>query len=157
MLIGKELEAAKGWFLVDADLHDVSGRVREYDGLARLAFCPETRQLGIARFNERWPGKPGGGYCLARECQDRETGEYLTGEPDARVLWDMRMSDSHFQIRGTFDSWARKYRDRQEAARRRKRAADLDAMMDDAERVAHAANTKDFGWQPMISVPKKVA
>lgn len=155
--VGSELVAAPGWFVVDADLYDIAGRVREYDSLARLVVEPESGKFGLARWNERWPGRPGGAFCLARESVDRVNGGPLTGVPDARVLWDMRLSDAHTQITTSFDAYVRRDRDLRERARRRAYADGLDEQMVHAERIAHAAYTKDAGWKPSIRVPRGVA
>lgn len=157
MQVGSELEAAPGWMAVEADLYDIAGRVKEYDSLACLVVEAATGRLGIARWNERWPSRPGGAYCLARECVDRVHGGGLFGVPDARVLWDMRLSDAHTQITTSFDAYVRRQRDLSERARERAFAAGVDEQMVHAERVAHDAYTKDAGWKPSIRVPRAVA
>lgn len=156
MRLGPALDAAPGWRPVTEDLYEIAERVREYDDLA-LLVRDDAGRLGLARYIEQWPGRPGGAYVLARECIDRTNGgSPLSGVPDGRVLLDMQLSDGHRRIRGSFDSFVRRSRDERERARARKRRHELDETMEHAEKIAHLAYTKDFGWKPHMRVTKAV-
>ena len=147
MLLGRELPAAPGWRLVDADLYDITRRVQEYDRHARLVRDDDTGRLGIARWTS-------GDFLLACECQDWSNGQPLTGEPDPRVLLDMQNRDSH-RIH-SMRVWARRHRD----AGRRAEWDRFNAMRDfngeHAERFVHTLGRKDNGIRNTAAIPRGV-
>lgn len=147
MLLGSELLTAPGWRFVEGDLYGVAGRVREYDRDARLVREDQTGRLGIAR-------QVNGRVLLACECMDWDTQRPLTGEPDPRVLIDMRHRDSH-QIK-SLRVWNRRHRD----AREKRERADFMAMSESngehAERMVHTIGRKDRGIRNFASIPRGV-
>ncbi len=154
MLLGTELPLDPGWRVVEGDLYNISRRVREYAPDARLVCDPQTGELGLAHFNRFSNIIPGGSMQLARTCVDWRTGEALVGTPDARVITDMRYSDS-YQIKNQ-TVWNRKQRDRRHA-----REAAKDARMSDwsdpyAERMAWEMTRNDFHHPAPVSVPRGV-
>lgn len=158
MLIGQELTFGPGWSLVEGDLYDITGRVREYDADARLVVN-EDGELGLAHFDRGSSLAPGGALLVARTCVDWAAGSNplppLTGVPDARVLWDQRVSDSRRIV--SMDAWNRRRRDavaRAQARRKLERAEWSQAM---AEEYVFLASRKDAGRRPRIAVPRSVA
>lgn len=159
MLIGSELELFPEWRLVEGDLYDITGRVREYDPDARLVIS-EDGSLGLARLMRDSALMPGGAMILARTCVDWGAVDCdplpdLLGEPDARVLWDQRVSDAH-RIRN-MDVWNRRRRDMVARAKTRQRLRRDEWSAEMAARYVNIAQRKDIGYRPTISVPKAVA
>lgn len=159
MLIGAELELFPEWRLVEGDLYNITGRVREYDPDARL-IIGEDGQLGIARYVRESALMPGGVILPARTCVDwsavgQDPLPDLVGEPDARVLWDMRVADAH-RIKNQ-DAWNRRRRDMVARAKLRKRLARQEWSAEMAARYVNIAQRKDMGYRPTISVPKAIA
>lgn len=87
------------WRFVAEDIHNISQRVRELDSDARLAMDMENKQLGIVRRVDLpvnpdvLEANPGDTWIIGFRCRD-EDGQPITGEPDARVLEQMRRYDS---------------------------------------------------------------
>lgn len=159
MLIGAELELFPEWRLVEGDLYNITGRVREYDADARLVIN-EDGVLGLARYMRESTLLPGGAIIPARTCVDwsavgQDPLPDLTGEPDARVLWDQRVADSH-RIRNQ-DSWNRRRRDMVARAKARKTLERKEWSAEMAARYVNIAQRKDIGYRPTISVPKAIA
>lgn len=156
MRLGEPLDLFPEWRTVEDDLYDITGRVREYDPDARL-IINEAGDLGLARYDRSSSLIPGGCLILARECVDwtRPDTPALTGTPDARVLWDQRMSDAH-RIRN-MDSWNRAMRDRRQRAELRRRLTRAEWSRDMAERFVNIHQRKDRGYRPTIRVPKAIA
>ena len=158
MLLGESLVLFPEWRLVEADRYDITGRVREYDPDARLVVN-EDGELGLARFDKHSSLMPGGALIYARTCVDWAAGTNplpeLVGTPDARVLWDQRVTDAH-RIRN-FDTWNRAMRDKRRAAEARRKLRNRDWNREMAERFVNIAHRKDLGWRPTIRVPKAVA
>jgi hypothetical protein len=158
MLLGESLTLFPEWRLVEADLYDITGRVREYDRDARLVVNDEG-ELGLARFDEYSSLLPGGAMIFARICVDWAAGTNplpeLTGTPDARVLWDQRVTDAH-RIKNV-DTWNRMMRDRRHQAENRRKLRNREWNREMAERFVNIAQRKDLGWRPTIRVPKAIA
>lgn len=96
MLLGRRMapSTVSGWRFVERDLHDIAGRVMEYDRDARLIREDETGQLGLARWQRSNLMLGGGYWALAKKMHDLDTDLPLLGEPDARCLRVQRSSDS---------------------------------------------------------------
>lgn len=155
MLIGPRLPGViyNQWRFVEDDLYGIAARVQEYDEKARLIIGPD-RALAIARWIPIYEQLVGGGWVLAKWCKDPYTGESLYGEPDARVLLDMRLSDSYL-IRSMREYQAKMWDGIEEADRKRLQQR-VEDEMPAAEKLAWAAHRKDLGRQDMISVPAGV-
>lgn len=153
MLVGPELPLDPGWRIVEDDLYGIAGRVREHDPDARLVREDGTGRLGLAHLNRRTSMIPGGAMMLARPCIDWDTGADLVGAPDARVIRDMRHSDSHRIANLT--AWNRRRRDALAAQRERDRRERSERNAPHAEQMAWAMH-HDLGWQPRISVPRDI-
>lgn len=158
MLIGQELAFGPGWRLVEADLYDITGRVREYDADARLVVN-EDGELGLAHFDRRSVLAPGGALIVARGCVDWAAGSSplppLTGTPDARVLWDQRVSDS-WRVRDRV-GWEARRRAALRRAEDRRRLARADWSGGMAEEYVHIAQRRDLGRRPFAAISKAVA
>ena len=154
MLVGSPLPGTLfgDWRFVDGDLYGVAGRVREYDKDARL-ITNDERKLALARWVPIYGRLAGGAWALARWCKDPETGEQLVGEPDARVLRDMRAADSH---RRNMKQYALRQRDAEVQHDRSRREKLIEAEMPYAERMAWLAYRKDNNNQTFASVPKGI-
>lgn len=140
------------WRFVEEDMHNISERVTEYDGEAKLARQEETGHLGLARrINSPFDGHGGYVWLIARRLHDEDTGEPLTGEPDKRVLDEQRRADA-FRI-DNLDRW-RKTQERmwvlEEEVRRAKEVA---AQMANAEEFVWNFRKKDLGRKDSILVP----
>lgn len=87
------------WRFVAEDQHDISRRVQAIDPDARLAVNCLDGQLGIVRHVrignavEALGMDPQNTWIIAFKVKD-DDGEPLTGEPDARVLEQMRKYDT---------------------------------------------------------------
>jgi len=150
--IGSVLD--EDWKFVEGDLHDISTRVTEYDSEARLARQDDSGQLGLARrINAPFDG---GGHIwvIARRLLDNETGEPLTGEPDARVLDEQQSSDA-FRCQD-LDRW-RKAQERLWILNEEvKRAKEVEAQMASAEEFVWNLRHNDLGRRESIWVPSSV-
>ncbi len=145
MLLGQSLPAPySGWRFVDADLHDIASRVREYDPDSRLVRNDENGQLGLGVWHSRHE-IPGGAFTLAREMFDPVTDAPLAGEPDGRALRCQRGYDSRrfSDIR----VWQRQVAEARVARETRKRIASEESFGDHAERYVHAYS-KDVPANP---------
>jgi hypothetical protein len=142
------------WRFVEEDMHNISGRVTEYDSEAKLARQEETGHLGLARrINSPFDG---GGHIwvIARRLHDQETGEPLTGEPDARVLDEQQSSDA-FRV-DNLDRW-RKAQERMWVLDQEVRAArEVERNMENAEEFVWTFRKKDIGRKDTILVPSSV-
>lgn len=156
MRLGEPLDLFPEWRLVEADLYDITGRVREYDPDARLVVN-EDGEIGLARWDRNSRLIPGGALIFARECVDwtRPDTPSLVGTPDARVLWDQRVSDAH-RIRH-LPTWNRAMRDRRQEAEYRRTRERREWSADMAARFVNLAQRKDLGRRPVIRVPKAIA
>jgi len=140
------------WRFVEEDMHDISGRVTEYDSEAKLARQDETGHLGLARrINSPFDGHGGYVWLIARRLHDEETGEPLTGEPDGRVLDEQRRADA-FRI-DNLDRW-RKTQERMWVLEQEVRhAKEVEAQMANAEEFVWNFRKKDLGRKDSILVP----
>lgn len=150
MLLGRKMPGPlAGWRFVESDLHDIAGRVSEYDRDARVVRNDDTGVLALAR---RHRGPLGDRWLLAREIHDLDTDRPLTGEPDGRVLRFQRAADSRNR---DLADWRRR-RARAEAIReRRAYNASLDENMDHAERFVNALK-KDVSARPRAYIPRGI-
>lgn len=155
MLVGERLPLFDEWSVVDRDLYGIAGRVREYDPDARL-LVHEDGSLGLGRVTVFMGVRM---LVPARGCVDWFAGTrvlpVLTGEPDARVLFDQRVSDSH-RIKDRAGWFARRM-DAVEAAKARVKAERSEWTAEQSERFVNVLARKDLGYRPTISVSKKVA
>lgn len=143
------------WRFVESDLYNIAERVTEYDSEARLARQNDTGNLGLAR-RIASPFDGGGHiWVIARRLHDKETGEPLTGEPDARVIDEQQSSDA-FRC-ADLPRW-RKAQERmwilEEEA---KHARDVESNMANAEEFVWTFRKKDMGMKNAILVPSSVA
>jgi hypothetical protein len=142
------------WRFVEEDMHNISGRVTEYDSEAKLARQEETGHLGLARrINAPFDG---GGHIwvIARRLHDEETGDPLTGEPDKRVLDEQRRADA-FRI-DNLDRW-RKAQERMWVLDQEVRhAREIESQMANAEEFVWTFRKKDLGRKDSILVPSSV-
>lgn len=134
---------------MERDLHDISGRVREYDSDARLVREDVSGQLGLARWRPTNILIDGGYWAFARRMHDLDTDAPLTGEPDARCLRFQRSADS----------WGRNLRKWHEAQKHEmwmQERRDFDAMSEQnrehAERFVNALK-KDVTARPKAFIP----
>lgn len=154
MLIGSELPFDDGWHFVEGDLYDIHRRVREYDSEAALVRDSETGELGLARFNNDTPLKPGGAYILSCTCLDPRTRQPLVGEPDARVVSFQRIADGHRIDNLTV--WARRRRDALAAQRAADKAAKSEWSRHHAHEYVWRHSRIDKGVKPTIAVPRSL-
>ena len=143
------------WRFVTSDLHDIATRVEEYDAEARLAREETSGQLGLVR--KIMDPDPSGGsflWTIARRLKDPETGEPLTGEPDARVLTEQQESDA-FRI-ADLDRWRRAQNTMWYLNQQAKHHQEIENQMDAAERFVHAARRHDLHRPAPVSVPSGV-
>jgi len=153
LLLGQMMPGpVSGWRFVEKDLHDIAGRVREYDADARLVREDGSGQLGLARWQKSNLFNNGGYWTLARAMHDLDTDAPLTGEPDARCLRFQRSTDS----------WGRSLRKWQERSKHamwmaEKRAEDQMRAenLEHAERFVHALK-KDVSARPRAFIPADV-
>lgn len=157
MQIGEQIGSVlyEDWRFVTADLHNISDRVTEYDSEARLARQEETGHLGLAR-RIAAPFDGGGHiWVIARRLHDKESGEPLTGEPDARVLDEQQSSDA-FRCQD-LDRW-RKAQERMWILDQEVRhARGVEENMANAEEFVWTFRKKDLGRKDTILVPSSVA
>jgi hypothetical protein len=142
------------WRFVEEDMHNISGRVTEYDSEAKLARQEDTGHLGLAR--RITSPFDGGGHIwvIARRLHDEDTGEPLTGEPDARVIDEQRRSDA-FRV-DNLDRW-RKTQERMWVLDQEMRAAqEVEKNMANAEEFVWTFRRKDLGRKDTILVPASV-
>lgn len=156
MRLGEQIGSVlyEDWRFVEEDLHNIADRVTEYDSEARLARQEETGHLGLARRIDA-PFDGGGHiWVIARRLRDKETGEPLTGEPDARVLDEQQSSDA-FRV----DDLDR-YRKAQERMwildQEVRRAREIEAEMENAEKFVWTLRNKDLDRKDKIWVPASV-
>jgi hypothetical protein len=143
------------WRFVTSDLHNIAERVEEYDAEARLAREEGSGQLGLARkIVNPAPGGSGYLWTIARRLKDTETGEPLTGEPDARVLTEQQASDA-FRV-ADLDRWRRTQNTVWYLNQQAKHYAEVEKQMDAAERFVHAARRHDLHRPAPVSVPSDV-
>lgn len=156
MRLGEPIGSAlyDDWRFVEEDMHNISGRVTEYDSEAKLARQEESGHLGLARrINAPFDG---GGHIwvIARRLHDEETGEPLTGEPDKRVLDEQRRADA-FRI-DNLDRW-RKAQERMWILDQEVRhAREIEKQMEHAEEFVWTFRKKDLGRKDSILVPSSV-
>ncbi len=141
MLLGHKLPAPySSWRVVERDLYDVSGRVREYDEDARLVREDESGQLGLG-VHIRRHGVPGP-LVLARPMHDLDTDLPLEGEPDGRVIHFMRATDSRrfHDIR----TWQRMVKDAGDKRAYKAAMSSEESFTEKAEQYVHAYG-RDIG------------
>lgn len=157
MRLGEQIGSAlyEDWRFVEEDLHNIATRVTEYDSEARLARQEETGHLGLARRIDS-PFDGGGHiWVIARRLRDQETGEPLTGEPDARVLDEQQSSDA-FRV-DDLDRW-RKTQERMWVLDQEvRRAREIENEMENAEKFVWTLRNKDMGQKTKIWVPESAA
>lgn len=156
MKLGDPIGSAlyEDWRFVEEDMHNISGRVTEYDSEAKLARQDETGHLGLAR--RITSPFDGGGHIwvIARRLHDQETGEPLTGEPDARVLNEQQSSDA-FRV-SDLPRW-RKAQERMWIINEEvRRAREIEQNMGNAEEFVWNFRRKDLGRKDSILVPSSV-
>ena len=145
MLTGEKISRSDifaEWRFVEADLHDITRRVKEYDSDAALVRSDRDGQLGLARKVPNYHYISNSEWVLARPLE-------LYGEPDARVIDIMYMSDN----RRLGPGGMKKYHNELEAAGKRierKRRADIINSDEEAERAAWGLR-KDFGWKDQVA------
>jgi hypothetical protein len=100
MRLGGQVPALlSDWRFIAQDTHDISRRVRELDPDARLAMEMDGGCLGIVRRvvlpvdPDVLQADPHDTWIIGFRAAD-EDGNPLTGEPDARILEQMRLRDS---------------------------------------------------------------
>ena len=140
---------ATGWRFVERDLHDIAGRVVEYDGDARLVRSDETGQLALARWHRSNLLLGGGYWLLARVIHDLDTDLPLAGEPDGRVLRFQRAADNRGR---DLADWRRRARRAEWMRDKRERDQMDDEHGDMAEKFVHALR-KDVSAKPRAYVP----
>ncbi len=143
------------WQYVEEDLHNISGRVQEYDADARLARDMLSGQLGLARkIPNPDPYGIGHTWVIAKKLQDTN-GEPLEGEPDARVLDQQKASDA-WRVKN-LDSW----RTAQEQMWRVNEVAriekEIEKNMGLAEEMVWTARRKDLHHEAPVAVPKDIS
>lgn len=143
------------WQYVEEDLHNISGRVQEYDADARLARDMLSGQLGLARkIPNPDPYGIGHTWVIAKKLQDTN-GEPLEGEPDARVLDQQQASDA-WRVKN-LDSW----RTAQEQMWRVNEVAriekEIEKNMGLAEEMVWTARRKDLHHEAPVAVPKGIS
>lgn len=131
-----QTEIYSEWRFVDDDLYDINQRVRNYDKDARLVCEDGSRRLGLARWVKAGDFSAGGAWLLACYLTDPVTGEQLVGEPDARVLTDMRNRD--FTLVANQKAWRKQEKGKWLGGQsKRHRTEDRDQLGQDAERFVH--------------------
>lgn len=157
MRLGEPLGSVlyEDWRFVEEDMHDISGRVTEYDSEARLARQEGTGHLGLARrINSPFDGHGGHVWLIARRLHDEDTGDPLTGEPDKRVLDEQRRADA-FRV-DNLDRW-RKTQERMWILEEEVRhAREVEKQMESAEEFVWTFRKKDLGRKDAILVPSSV-
>lgn len=142
MLLGQKLPAPyQTWRVVEGDLYDVAGRVREYDPEARLVRNDQTGQLGLGVWHKTHP-IPGGALTLAREMFDLDTDAPLIGEPDPRALRCQRGYD--IRRWGNVRNFQRAQAAAADRREFRNALASEESFGDHSERYVHAYG-KDLG------------
>lgn len=153
MLLGPPMPGSvPGWRFVESDLHDIAGRVTEYDRDARLVRNDDTGQLALAR---RHRSEVDGGrwrWLLARSLHDLDTDRPLIGEPDGRVLRCQRATDSWGR---DLADWRRRVARAERARERREYEAMHDENMLYAERFVHELR-HDVSARPRAYIPKGI-
>lgn len=153
MLLGQPMPGTvRGWRFVERDLHDIAGRVTEYDRDARLVRNDETGQLALARRHrsevmggrERW--------LLARPLHDLDTDAPLTGEPDGRVLRCQRATDAWNR---DMREWRRRMQDSAWRREAREEQALYEENLSYAERFVHELR-HDVSARPRAYVPRGI-
>lgn len=153
MLLGSLMKGpVHGWRFVEADLHDIAGRVIQYDADARLVRNDESGQLGLARWMRSNLFANGGYWSLARTLFDLDTDLPLLGEPDARVLRFQRATDSYGR---NLAEWRRRSQDAEWRQEAREQEAVYETNMDHAERFMSALK-HDVSARPRAFVPKSI-
>jgi hypothetical protein len=148
-----------GWRFVAEDQHNISQRVREVDDDSRLAVNVESGQFGIVRHVvlEGDVGKlgmdPHNTWIVAFKATDPDTGQPITGEPDARVLELMRR----------YDTWTKRNPDRArkaaEAVVRHREARQQQLIRERARALAEGylwAGRRYLGMKNNIYVPADI-
>ena len=140
------------WRFVEEDLHDIAGRVQEYDQDARLARDDVSGQLGLARKVAN-PDPTGTGeiWVIAKRLLASDD-EPLAGEPDARVLEQQRASDA-FRIQN-IDAWRRTQEKVWQANENRRIQREIEKNMANAEEFVWTARRKDLHQMAPVTVPK---
>lgn len=153
MLLGDRLpDAYSDWRVVEGDLHDIAGRVREYDPDARLVRQDGTGHLGLAVWLRNHDLIRGGAFTLAREMYDLDTDKPLTGVPDGRCLRFQRAADSR---RRGIGNWRARRAASRIAREEREHQEILESYGDPSERFVHALK-KDVTAKPRAYVPRAV-
>lgn len=158
MLLGPTLPSPySSWQFVEDDIHDIAGRVREYDKDARLVRQIGTGKLGLARWVPATPYTIGGRWAFAAEVRDPVSGEPLTGEPDPRVTICQRAFDGWHHARSRQAAYD--HRKRVQEKRWRDEARQFNQIEDEegekAEGFVHALR-KDVGVRPKAFIPRAV-
>lgn len=148
MLLGHPLPAPySAWRVVEGDLYDIAGRVREYDPDARLVANDETGQLGLGVINQH-----SGRMQLAREMFDSKTDRPLVGTPDGRVLRCQIAYDSR-RFRD-IRTWQRMVREAYHAGEERNDRATEETLAPLSEQYVHAYG-KDIGFKGRAFIPDR--
>lgn len=145
MLLGTRAPVPGKWRFVEADLHDICDRVREYDADARLVRDDETGDLGLVRRVDGPLKAFGYEWLLARRLEDPTSDAPLRGEPDGRVIQVMRYSDMR-RLR-SLDEWNRTEASGMRIQLDRERAQMRDKSRELAKDAAWHARRKDLGHQ----------
>lgn len=154
MLLGDRMTGAYAdWRVVEGDLYDIAGRVREYDEDARLIRQDGTGRLGLARYIDNHYVTGQRGLTFAREIVDLRSDEHLEGCPDGRVIRFMEATDSR-RIRRMRDWYARSL-DAMWRAEARQQQKDYEENYEPAERFVHNMR-RDNSSMPFAAVPKAV-
>lgn len=153
MLLGDRLDGAyTDWRVVEGDLYDIAGRVREYDPEARLLRQDATGLLGIGRYVPNYYLTGTRGLAFARQVVDMSTDVPLDGTPDARVLHWMWWNDAHrFRLRDA-------QRRAEEAHWRNEARRDRDSyeeMYEPAERYMHGYR-RDLSAKPFAAISRGI-
>lgn len=157
MVIGDPIGSVlyEDWRFVESDLYNIADRVTEYDSEARLARQEDSGHLGLAR-RIASPFDGGGHiWVIARRLQDKETGEPLTGEPDARVIDEQQSSDA-FRCQD-LDRWRKAQERMWVLEEEAKHARAVEENMANAEEFVWTFRKKDLGRKDAILVPSSVA
>ena len=143
------------WRFVEEDLYDISRRVTEYDSEARLARQNDTGHLGLARRIANPLDGGGHIWVIARRLQDKDTGEPLAAEPDARVLDEQQSSDA-FRCQD-LPRWRKAQQRMWVLEEEAKRLRVVEENMANAEEFVWTFRKKDLGRNDSILVPSAVA
>lgn len=132
---------------IDADQHNITGRVREMDPDAAIAVNTENDELAIMRRVPELERITGSAWTVAK---------YLPfkGEPDGRILQVMRESDN--RNTRSLRQYSRDLRDGYMRMMSRQRKDSLDVHMGYAEREVHRHSRQEIGIKPTISVPRSI-